>query len=97
MKIIWSKPALKDLENLYLYISQDSTQYASIFITKIINTAEKLKEFPEIGRIVPERNNKNIREIIFQHYRIIYKTTSRAIYILTVCHGGRDLSDWKET
>ena len=94
MEIIWSSPSIKDLENLKNYISQDSVQYASIFISKIIKHTEQLLNFPEIGRIVPERNQKEIREIIFQHYRIIYKVTSTSINILTVCHGSRDLTGW---
>jgi len=96
MKIIWSEPAIKDLDNLKLYIAQDSKQYALIFINKIIKTTEEILNFPEIGRIVPERNNKSIREIVFQHYRIIYKISKGVIYILTVCHSSRDLSGWKE-
>ena len=96
MKIVWTGPAITDLENLKLYISQDCSQYASIFISKIINVAESLITFPEIGRIVPERNNKLIREVVFQHYRIIYKVEKEIIYILTVCHGSRDLTTWIE-
>ena len=39
---------------------------------ELISEAEtdRLQEFPEFGRIVPEYRNENIREIIFRHYRI---------------------------
>lgn len=96
MKIIWTIPALNDLENLHKYIAQDSEKYADIFINKIIDTVEKASNLPNIGRIVPERNEETIREIIFQNYRIIYKIFENSINIVTVCHGSRNLSTWKD-
>jgi plasmid stabilization system protein ParE len=48
-----------------------------------------LKENPEIGRIVPEINQADIRELIFKHYRIEYKIKSQRIDILTVFEGHR--------
>ncbi|MBU0694020.1 MAG: type II toxin-antitoxin system RelE/ParE family toxin [Candidatus Omnitrophica bacterium] len=94
MKIVWSDPAILDLENIKNYIAKDSPYYASIFVEKIIEAIDKLSSFPSIGRIVPEFNNKNIREVIYQHYRVIYQTTQETIFILTVIHGGRDLTNW---
>ena len=96
MKIIWSNPAISDLENIKNYIAKDSSHYASIFIEKIIEAVDKLYKFPLIGRIVPEFKNQNVREIIYQHYRIIYKVDKEAAFILTVVHGGRDLANWPE-
>ena len=94
MKILWSEPSISDLKNIRDYIAKDSPYYAAIFIEKIIIAVEKLATFPLIGHVVPECNNKCIREIIYQHYRIIYKINHKAVIILTVVYGGRDLSGW---
>lgn len=94
MKIVWSKPSISDLKNIRGYIAKDSPYYASILIEKVIVAVEKLVNFPLLGRIVPECNDKHIREVLYQHYRIIYKITNKAIIILTVVYGGRDLSGW---
>ena len=96
MKIAWSKPAVTDLNNIREYISKDSQRYASIFTAKLISAVDRLAEFPQSGRIVPEMNRHDIREVIYQHYRIIYKIESDQLIIMTVVHGGRDLSRWKE-
>ena len=96
MKIIWSNPAISDLENIKNYIAKDSQYYALLFIEKIIEAVGNLSKFPKIGRIMPECNNSNIREIIYQHYRIIYKVTKETVFILTVVHGGRDLTNWSK-
>ncbi len=61
-----------------------------------METTEKLIKLPEIGRMVPEYNRKDIRELIFQNYRIIYKLEENRILILTVIHGKRDLISIKE-
>jgi len=67
MKIIWSNPAISDLENIKNYIAKDSSHYASIFIEKIMEVVDKLYKFSLIGRIVPEFRNQNVREVIYQH------------------------------
>jgi toxin ParE1/3/4 len=58
--------SLEDLNEIYNYVARDSKSYANLFIKEIYNTVQKLKEFPNLGRIVPEINNLFVREIIFQ-------------------------------
>ncbi len=94
MKIIWSEPAVFDLENIRDYIAKDSIYYAAIFVEKIITAIEKVADFPLIGRVVPECQNKNTRELLYQNYRIIYKVSNKAVFILTVIYGGRNLYKW---
>ena len=73
MKIKWSARSRTDLQELKRYIAQDSPYYAQRFITRILTCVEKLAEFPDIGREVPEAGERNdVRELIFQGYRIIY-------------------------
>ena len=92
MKIVWAEPAIADLESIHEYIARDSEYYANRFIEKIIKSIEKLEKFPKIGRRVPEAAEAYIRELLFYHYRIIYKIESKRVVILTIVHGGRDLS-----
>lgn len=76
------------------YISKDSILYAKQFIEQIFNTVNHLKDFPEIGRRVPEAGErKDVRELIFQGYRIIYLMGINNIFVITVIHGSRNLSD----
>jgi len=90
-KLVWTEPALDDLKNIFDYIANDSEHYASVFVNGIIDYAEKLGDFPKIGRIVPEYNKKDIREIIYETYRIIYRLEKDRITILAVIHGKREL------
>lgn len=89
MKIKLSKLALSDLSNIKDYIKKDSLHYSKIFIQKIITSIKILKNFPEIGRVVPEYNIETIREIFVKSYRIIYRLENKTIFIVTVIHGSR--------
>ena len=58
MKIEWTEPAIEDLRNLHGYIARDSEVYASSFVERIILAAEKLSDFPRLGRVVPEADQR---------------------------------------
>lgn len=94
MKIKWSVPAVDDLESIRDYIARDSALYASSFIEKILKIIDMLEEFPEIGREVPEADDPNIRELLFQNYRIMYRVLHDAIQIIAVIRGSRDITKW---
>ena len=91
MKLEWTEPSLLDLGSIRDYIIKDSAYYAARFIEKIIEAVESLREFPGMGRIVPEAENENIRELLFQSYRIMYLVEPDRILILTVVHGSREI------
>jgi toxin ParE1/3/4 len=62
--VIWSEPARNDLRQIYDYIADDSKYYAEEVVSSIIEKTETLDDFPEIGRVVPEFMDKNIRELL---------------------------------
>ncbi|NOR47340.1 MAG: type II toxin-antitoxin system RelE/ParE family toxin [Methanosarcinaceae archaeon] len=88
-RIIWSPNASDDLESICEYIAIDSEYYARLFAKRVIKAIERLIVFPESGRIVPEYNLRNIREIIYQNYRIVYRVKSETVEIVTIVHGAR--------
>jgi toxin ParE1/3/4 len=88
--VIWSKPAKKDLRNIHDYIASDSKFYAKKIVQDIIQKSESLNSFPIIGRMVPELEDHDIRELMVYSYRLIYKVTSSRIEILALIHGKQD-------
>ncbi len=58
-----------------------------IWIETVFSKVEQLKASPEIGRIVPEINNNQFRELIYGNYCIIYRIETKQISVLTVRHG----------
>ncbi len=92
-KIIWTQTALDDTNAIAEYISLDSFFYANQFVERIFLAANKLERYPEIGKIVPELLAHKYREIIFKKYRIIYRIDSSDVYIISVHHSSRLLSN----
>ena len=92
-QIIWTKQAFADLEKIHKFIRLDSIYYADFFIQKIIKSVDRLEFFPESGRIVPETNKKEIREVILSDYRIVYKFQNSIISVIAVYHGAKKLED----
>ena len=86
MKVAWSYVALGNLIEANKYISSENPEAARKVINDIYETGNKIKEFPEKGRIVPEIRRKNIREVFCFEHRIIYRIESKRIFILTVRH-----------
>ncbi len=93
MRIRWSDIAEADLDQIYDYIARDVPCYAEQFVDRLIEAVGALQDYPKLGRRVPEaKDREDVRELIFQSYRIIYLLEAEHVYILTVIHGSRDLA-----
>ena len=90
--VIWSEPAKEDLKKIFDYIAVDSKYYAIKVSQEFVEKSEQLEKLPMIGRIVPELENTNIRELIIYSYRLIYEITPKRIEILAIIHGKQDFS-----
>jgi addiction module RelE/StbE family toxin len=96
VKIVWTELSIEDLKEIFDFISEDSLRYATITVNKIYNRAQVISDNPYIGRIVPEFNEKKLREIISDSYRIIYSIKSEVqVDILRVFHSARLLKKSK--
>lgn len=93
-KIRWTLKAVKNLNSIYDYISQDSKLYAARFVTTLVSKIHRLTTSPLSGRIVPEFQNENLRELIFQNYRIVYRyfKDTEIAEIIALVHSARDFN-----
>lgn len=93
MRIIWSPTSKIKINDILEYISEDNPGVALNLIDDFELKIEKLKENPELGRVLPEINNTNIRElIVHDNYGIIYEVNPDIIEILTVRHFKQNFS-----
>ncbi len=95
MRIAWSSLAKKRVTEYGDYIAEDNPDAAGKWVTEIIEAVERLKEFPEQGRVVPEAPRADVREIFHMSHRIVYRIEPRRIIILTVRHS-RQLMEAKD-
>ena len=64
VQIEQSEEAEEDLDGILSYLSKCSSQYANSFFERVHETIEYIKQFPQIGRILPESKNPSDRELI---------------------------------
>jgi addiction module RelE/StbE family toxin len=93
MRIDWSEPARNDLRAIKAYIANDSPTNAARFLEQLVASVDRLSEFPESGRRLHEATPKDLRELNFRDYRIIYRPEPpERVLIVAVVHGHRDLT-----
>ena len=94
-KIVWTLRSREDLRDIAAFISKDNPPAALKLGDQIFARVDSLEQFPELGRVVPERNQPHIREIVVKPYRIVYRVhlKEKFLEILRVWHGARGEPD----
>jgi len=90
-QIIWTEPALLDLNEIAEYIALDKPVAASLLVQKVFSKTERLEEFPESGRNPAELKKSRYKEIIVGPCRIFYRIEKDKVYILYVMRSERKL------
>jgi plasmid stabilization system protein ParE len=90
-QIALSPAAHRDLRDIVRYISLDSPERAVAFGQFLLGSIKRLADFPELGRIVPEFDDPELREIVVRSWRIIYRLNHEdcRIDIARFWHGAR--------
>jgi len=90
VKIKFSESAFDDLEKINEYYEEQGVPHIGInFVSEIIEHVETLIDNPKIGRIVPEFNSEDIRELIHIPFRIVYILESKVIYVVRIWRSER--------
>lgn len=88
--ITFAASAVKDLETILTwYADQLVPAVGDRLIREIISKVERLADFPESGRIVPEFGIKNLRELIYPPFRIVYRFDKGRVRIVRVWRSER--------
>ncbi len=92
--IIWKPPALSALDA----ITRDRLTSVGVIAARavrrrITTRISQLRDFPELGRVVPEWSERNLRELIIPPYRIPYQIVNDTVFILNIYHARAALPD----
>ena len=86
----WPDRALDELDAILAHIAQDSPINAAAVHARIVTRLHSLPDQPRQGRRVPEHEGPDeLREVIVQSWRIIYRTTNAEVTIVAVIHSAR--------
>jgi addiction module RelE/StbE family toxin len=92
-EIRWTEQAADDLAGIRDFISRDSPAHALATVERLYLAVDQLRAFPDSGRVVPEREEPGLRELIRSPYRIVYRRHAEVIEVLTVFHATRSFPD----
>ena len=88
-EIVWSEPALSDLDAIADYIALESPVAASEFVKRIFNHVEQLADHPESGSRPQEFGRSRYRQIVEPPCRVFYRYDGRKVFILHVIRSER--------
>jgi len=93
--VILTPQSQNDLRTIVTYIAADNPDRARTFGYELIDKALSISSMPERGRVVPELNDSDVREIIYGEYRIIYELLHGpdTVFILRFWHSKRGEPD----
>ncbi len=92
LKVLWTENAIQDLLGIKAFIAQDSIDRAEKWLIALYAAGENLSQFSSRGRIIPEFNQENLRELLIENYRLVYRIKSATVEIITVFEGHRQLN-----
>ena len=92
MKVSWLPRALRRLEQAHRYIQQDKPLAAADPARRIWERAERLGDFPELGRV---GRLPGTRELVLPNspFILLYRIHADRVEILTILHGARRWSE----
>jgi len=93
-QVIWSEPALQDLNEIAEFITLDKVSAANKLVQNVFTTTERLEKFPKSGCKPPELENSRYLELIVNPCRIIYRLEKEKVYILYVMRSERMLRNY---
>ena len=88
-EIVWSEPALGDLDAIADYIALESPLAASALVTRVLGHIEQLADHPESGSKPRELGRSRYRQIMEPPCRIFYRYDGHKVFILYVMRSER--------
>lgn len=90
-QIIWTEPALNNLNDIAEYIAVSNPYAARQLVENVFSKVQRLEQFPDSGRIPEEISTLNYREVVVNPCRVFYKVDNDSVYILHLLRQERDL------
>ena len=88
-RMIWTEPALQDLDQIADYISLDKPQVANRFVQRVFQRVEQLATHPKSGSIPSELNGTPYRQLVIPPVRIFYREQDVTVIIINILRGER--------
>lgn len=88
-RIIWTEPALQELDEIADYISLDKPTAARQFVQRVFERIEQLANLPKSGSVPSELKGTQYRQLVIPPARIFYRAQNEVVYIVYIMRGER--------
>ena len=92
--VVWTEEAERWLSKIHDYIARDKPQAAVNVVQSIFDRAQILATFPELGHKYRSPSGRDVRILLWGHYRIVYIKTDDDVHIVGVFHGAMELDQY---
>lgn len=89
-QVIWMPQSLEDIEEIRSKIARSSERGATRFVVRMFTGGAQLETFPELGRILPRFNRRDVRELILGNHKLAYRVVGEDVEILAVLYGAQE-------
>ncbi len=90
MRVVWSSQADEQVDSAVSFIAADRPVAARQWLVRLLDQVKSLEAFPDIGRVVPELERDDFRELLVDPYRVVYRRGANLVEIVTVWHARRE-------
>ena len=90
MRVVWSSLADEQVDEAVAFIAADRPVAASQWLERLLDQVRLLVTFPDSGRVVPELECDDVRELLVDPYRVVYRRGTNLVEIVTVWHARRE-------
>lgn len=88
-EVIWTEPALYDLDAIVDYIALDNPEAAKRLVQNVFRHVEQLADHPKSGSKPPELKGWRYRQIVEPPCRLFYRHEGTRVFILYVMRSER--------
>lgn len=88
-RLIWTEPALLDLDEIAEYIALDDPLAASRYVQNVLDRVERLENHSKSGKRPPELPRSPYREVVVPPCRVFYRIEGEVVYIVYVMRSER--------
>lgn len=89
MRVLFTPTGRTQFLDVIRFLKGESPKAARTFRKNVERSLQRLQQYPESGRILPEFPDIPFREVIVPPYRFFYRVQGKTVWIVAVWHGAQ--------
>lgn len=95
-RVAWAENAVLDLDANISFVAQESIDNALRLLERVLGAADALRILGERGSAVPECGDPDVRQLLVDPFRLIYRVGESDVFVLGILHQRQDVQRWRD-